>query len=68
MDAIGVGDAFRAGLTYGLVQGWGWIRYIQAAIATGSLKVGSVGAVSQPPTIERILGFSAEIFPDFGRK
>lgn len=65
VDATGAGDAFRAGLTYGLIQGWGWKRSVQMAIATGSLKVSRVGAVATPPTLDEVLRFSERIFPDF---
>ncbi len=65
VDATGAGDAFRAGLTFGLIQGWNWKRSIQMAIATGSLKVSRVGAVTTPPTLEEVQSFSAKIFPDF---
>lgn len=65
VDATGAGDAFRAGLTYGMIQGWSLKRSIQMAIATGSMMVGRIGAVTDAPALEEVLKYAGGIFIDF---
>ena len=51
VDPTGCGDAFRAGLLYGIVQGWDWERTGRLASTLGSLKIASRGGqnhVDQP--------------------
>lgn len=67
VDATGAGDAFRAGLTYGLLQGWDWKPAIQLAAATGALKVSRIGAVTQPPSLAEALKLANRVYPDFDR-
>jgi sugar/nucleoside kinase (ribokinase family) len=55
VDATGAGDAFKAGLIYGLLQGWPLHRAVRWAVATGALKVQTLGASSHPPTVENIV-------------
>lgn len=59
VDATGAGDAFRAGLVYGFLQGWSLCKAVQWAAATGSMKVGRLGAVSSLPAIDEIDGLAA---------
>lgn len=54
VDATGAGDAFRAGLIYGLLAGWDLAAAIQFGAAAGSLKVSLLGGASSVPTIERV--------------
>jgi sugar/nucleoside kinase (ribokinase family) len=54
VDATGAGDAFKAGLLYGLYQGWELSRAVCWAVAAGALKVGRLGAVTRPPTVEEV--------------
>jgi ribokinase len=54
VDATGAGDAFKAGLIYGFLQGWELPQAAQWAVAAGSLKVGRLGASSHPPTMAEI--------------
>jgi adenosine kinase len=44
LDPTGCGDAYRAGLLYGLAQGWDWQRTGGLAPALGALKIASRGA------------------------
>jgi sugar/nucleoside kinase (ribokinase family) len=54
VDATGAGDAFRAGLLYGLEQGLDLPASVCWGMATGSLKVGHVGAATSLPTFQEI--------------
>ncbi|MCC6905352.1 MAG: carbohydrate kinase family protein [Anaerolineae bacterium] len=52
VDATGAGDALRAGLAYGLLQGWSLENAVCFGVAAGSLKVRHVGATSHLATRE----------------
>jgi ribokinase len=54
VDATGAGDAFRAGLLYGLLRGFDLPRSLCWAVAAGSLKVQNVGAATTLPAFEEI--------------
>ena len=54
IDATGAGDAFRAGLLYGLLRGFELPRSLRWAVACGSLKVGSLGAATTLPDFQEI--------------
>jgi sugar/nucleoside kinase (ribokinase family) len=54
VDATGAGDAFRAGLLYGLLQGFDLPRSLCWAVACGSLKVQNVGAATTLPDLKEI--------------
>ena len=54
VDATGAGDAFRAGLLYGLNKGFDLPACVCWGMATGSLKVGHVGAATTLPTFNEI--------------
>ena len=53
-DATGAGDAFRAGLLYGLVRGFDLPRSLCWAVAAGSLKVKNVGAATTLPGFSEV--------------
>ena len=42
-DPTGCGDAFRAGLAYGIVRGWDWKDSGRLAALLGAIKAGSAG-------------------------
>jgi len=44
VDPTGCGDAYRAGLLYGIAQGWDWERTGRLASVLGSVKIASRGA------------------------
>jgi adenosine kinase len=44
LDPTGCGDAYRAGLLYGIAQGWDWPRIGRLGAALGALKIASRGA------------------------
>lgn len=54
VDATGAGDAFRSGLLYGMLRGFDLPRSICWAVATGSLKVQSLGAATNLPDVKEI--------------
>ena len=54
VDATGAGDAFRSGLLYGLSRGLDLPRSLCWAVATGSLKVRSLGAATMLPDFKEI--------------
>ncbi len=61
VDATGAGDAFRAGLIYGLLQGWSLAKSTAWATAAGALKVQRVGAASDPPCLEEVALLAATL-------
>ena len=63
MDATGAGDAFRAGLLYGLLHGFDLPRSVCWGVATGSLKVRSLGAASTLPTFGEIEALANSLQP-----
>jgi len=44
LDPTGCGDAYRAGLLYGIAEGWDWERTGGLASVLGAIKIGSRGA------------------------
>jgi sugar/nucleoside kinase (ribokinase family) len=54
IDATGAGDAFRAGVLYGLLRGFDLPRSLCWGVATGSLKVRNVGAATTLPSFKQI--------------
>jgi adenosine kinase len=51
VDPTGCGDAYRAGLLYGIAHGWDWERTGRLAATLGSLKISSRGG--QNHTVSR---------------
>lgn len=54
VDATGAGDAFRAGLLYGLLCGFDLPRSVCWGVAAGSLKVKHLGAATTLPDFKEI--------------
>jgi sugar/nucleoside kinase (ribokinase family) len=54
VDATGAGDAFRAGLMFGLLKGFDLSRSLCFGVAAGSLKVRHAGAASVLPTLQEV--------------
>jgi ribokinase len=54
VDATGAGDAFRAGLLYGLLRGFDLPYSLCWGVAAGSLKVKNLGAASTLPDFQEI--------------
>lgn len=50
VDPTGCGDAYRAGLLYGITRGWDWPTCGRLASVMGSIKIGSRGGQNHKPT------------------
>jgi adenosine kinase len=64
VDPTGCGDAYRAGLLYGLARGWGWERCARLASVMGSIKIARRGGQNHNPTREEIGRKLSESFGD----
>ena len=59
VDPTGCGDAYRAGLLYGISRGWDWPACGRLASVMGAIKIGSRGGQNHKPSkaeIEKIYG------------
>ena len=54
LDPTGCGDAYRAGLLYGIHQGWDWETTGRLASLLGSLKIASRGGQNHAPTRDEL--------------
>ena len=54
MDPTGCGDAYRAGLLYGIERNWPWEKIGRLANTMGSLKIEHRGPQGHHPTREDI--------------
>jgi adenosine kinase len=54
VDPTGCGDAYRAGLLYGIGQGWDWQKTGRLASLMGSLKIASRGGQNHTATRDEI--------------
>jgi adenosine kinase len=61
-DPTGCGDAYRAGLLYGMSRGWAWERAAQLGSVMGSIKIAHRGAQNHRPDRDRIERLLAENF------
>jgi adenosine kinase len=50
VDPTGCGDAFRAGLLYGLARDWPWRKCAQLGAVMGSIKIGCRGGQNHDPS------------------
>lgn len=50
VDPTGCGDAYRAGLLYGIAHGWDWTLSGQLASLMGAIKIASRGGQNHKPT------------------
>lgn len=50
LDPTGCGDAYRAGLLYGINQGWDWKASGQLAAVMGAIKIASRGGQNHNPS------------------
>ena len=62
VDPTGCGDAYRAGLLYGLSQGWDWERTGRLASTLGALKIGSRGGQNHTVNRERVAALHRDSF------
>lgn len=54
VDPTGCGDAYRAGLMYGIQRGWAWETTGRLASLMGSIKIASRGGQNHAPTSNEI--------------
>ncbi|HET7729715.1 MAG TPA: carbohydrate kinase family protein [Usitatibacter sp.] len=54
VDPTGCGDAYRAGLLYGMARGWGWKRCGQLASVMGAIKIAHRGGQNHRPSRDDI--------------
>lgn len=54
VDPTGCGDAYRAGLLYGIARGWDWPTCGRLASVMGSIKIASRGGQNHRPSREEI--------------
>jgi adenosine kinase len=54
LDPTGCGDAYRAGLLYGIQQGWDWEITGRLASLMGTLKIASRGGQNHMPTRDEL--------------
>ncbi len=54
VDPTGCGDAFRAGLLYGIANGWDWQRTGQLAAVMGAIKISHRGGQNHAPSRDDI--------------
>lgn len=54
VDSTGAGDMFRAGMLFGLDQGWSFEECLAYASAAGSLKCQYLGATDRVPTFDEV--------------
>ena len=62
IDPTGCGDAYRAGLLYGLQSGWNLEKSCQLASVMGSLKIAHRGGQNHKPSREAIAACFASTF------
>jgi len=55
VDTTGAGDSLKAGVTYGLVQGWPLERAVSFGVVVSGLIIQAVGAISREPKVEEVL-------------
>lgn len=60
VDPTGCGDAFRAGLMYGMSKGWDWPTCGRLASTMGSIKIASRGGQNHKPSREEIENLYAQ--------
>ena len=54
LDPTGCGDAYRAGLLYGISKGWEWQKTGQLASLMGSIKIAHRGGQNHTPTRDEL--------------
>jgi len=60
VDTTGAGDMFRAGMLFGLDQGWETSKCLQFASAAGCLKCRALGATTDVPAVDEVLAYVGE--------
>lgn len=61
LDTTGAGDAFRAGIIYGMLNQWELARSLRLAVAAGALQVQRDAAIQAPATLEETMTLAETI-------
>ncbi len=61
VDTTGAGDAFRAGIVYGVLAGWPLADAAALGTAAGALNVGQAGAASHIPSLGKVRALAATL-------
>ena len=64
IDPTGCGDAYRAGLLYGIANQWDWLRTGRLAATLGALKIGARGGQNHAVSRERVAELYLKSFGD----
>lgn len=64
VDPTGCGDAYRAGLLFGISAGWSWRKTGQLASLLGSLKIAERGGQNHAPTRDDLANSFRAAFGD----
>jgi adenosine kinase len=62
VDPTGCGDAYRAGLIYGIGQGWGWEKTGRLASLMGTIKIAHRGGQNHKPSRGQIAEYFLKAF------
>jgi adenosine kinase len=62
IDPTGCGDAYRAGLLYGIANGWDWRKTGRLASVLGSLKIAARGGQNHPLSRDAVASIYGEAF------
>ena len=62
VDPTGCGDAYRAGLLYGMARDWSWEKSARLASVMGSIKIARRGGQNHSPTRDEIARKLADAF------
>jgi adenosine kinase len=54
LDPTGCGDAYRAGLLYGMANGWDWPSAARLGAVMGAIKIAHRGAQNHAPSRSEI--------------
>lgn len=61
VDTIGAGDAFRAGVVYGLKNGWPLVEAMALGAASGSINVQQVGGAGNVPDVSEVTDLATRL-------
>ena len=64
VDPTGCGDAYRAGLLYGLFHGWDWTACGRLGAVMGAIKIGHRGGQNHAPSRDDIAAIYSAAFGD----
>lgn len=64
IDPTGCGDAYRAGLIYGITHGWDWLTSGRLASVMGAIKIASRGGQNHKPGKAEIKALYKQTFGD----